>query len=455
MKRYDLLFRYLDGEITRDEDKTLREIIKDDPKLGTDFQSFLEIDYQINKINNEMEYPDDFIDEIGMKISNRIVLDNELKLMRKEVRKQYATRFVLVPAIIAAFFFTFLISVQNPEINLLSLPTGNPETNTISNKPPENENISRFSAKVKKQEKFITNSEKLIENKSSESIITIESENNLSNSNSDFSKIISAHSDTFNNENNVKLTQQSQKEDEPILQNNIVSKPVINNNASMQLDAPSLNYFSSEEFLINPIIQNFTSNIFQASLINNSNIEINSLLGSDIAQIGVNSSNQIVNSFTQSFSAEVSSGSSLGLETGYIEFKAKTKKITEISSKTKTGGLNGFTILEQNNNSSENPVLIRVEGIEATNHRMFWVGLFFEKNFLNYDDINISSRISLGASDNGVISSLKLLAKYNLTKGIILTLGTDAKIFEGSFNENKINRINSAFSLVYGVKFTF
>lgn len=457
MKRHDLLFRYLDGEITREEDKTLREIMKNDPELGDDFQSFLEIDYHINKINDETEYPEDFIDEVGMKISNRIVLDKELNIMRRQLRRQYATRFVLVPALIAAFFFTFLISIQNPEVNLISFSTGNLESNQISNNSTEINpaNTSSLDKVNTKQIKQVTNSEKLITQTSSVENKKIESEINNDNITSELMTNINTHSDTFNQSNAIVTTEQSSTEDQPILPNNIISKPVIQNNFNYQLNEPSMNYYPMEEFVINPKTQTFNQNLYQTALINKSNIEINSLLGTDLVQIGVSSTNQFVSSFTQSFAAELAEGNSLGLETGYLEFKANTKKFTEISTKPSKGGLNGFSVLNQDNNSSDNPVLVRVEGIESTIRKMFWVGLFFERNFLDFDDINISSRITLGASDHGVISSLKLIAKYNLTRGIVLTLGTDAKIFEGSFNENQINRINSAFALIYGVKFTF
>jgi len=217
----------------------------------------------------------------------------------------------------------------------------------------------------------------------------------------------------------------------------------------------SNNNLFNEQFTVNPKLQNINLNPFQSSFISQSNIQINSLVGTDIYQVGVSSTNQIINSFTQSFAAEITSGSSLGLEAGYIQFKSNAKKITEISSKPVKNGFNGLTILELDNNSGDNPMLIRVEGIQSINHKMFWVGVFYERNFLELNDFNVSSRVSFGISDNGVISSLKLIGKYNLTKGIILTFGSDAKIFEGSFNENQINRINSTFSLIYGIKFAF
>lgn len=458
MKRYDLLFRYLDGEITRDEDKTLREVIKNDPELGEDFQSFLEIDYHINKINDEFEYPDDFLNEVGNKISNQMVLDNELNQMRKQVRRQYATRFLLVPAMIATFFFAFLISVQNPEIDLLNFSLNrNSGTDVINQPSADSQEIN-----------VISSAQKTLSNPiySNRPISIAKVEQNNDNKAKFIGEIVEKDEISINNDETTNTTnhsiilaiEQTKNSDEPILNNksneNAIEYQGSISNTNFALNLPINNNLNSEDFYINPKFQSFNSGLFQSALVNNSNIEINSLLGTDLVQIGVNSTNQIISSFTQSFAAEITNGSSLGLEAGYMEFKSNAKKITEISKPNK-GGLNGYTVLELENNSSDNPVLIRVEGIEVVNQRLFWVGLFYERNFLNYENFNISSRISLGASDNGVISSLKFLAKYNLTRGIILTFGTDAKIFEGSFNENQINRINSAFSLIYGVKFSF
>lgn len=457
MKRYDLLFRYLDGEITRDEDKTLREVIKNDPELGDDFRSFLEIDYQINKINDEFEYPDGFLDEVGNKISNRIILDNELNQMRKQVRRQYATRFVLVPAMITILFFAFLISVQNPEINLMTLSLQNPSDTESMKQPELNTELTKKTLPKPQALRKTTNFNKL---QPITSIGLINVNSGELNREIDETEVSSINTtETYDSyEHSIIITkEQSKFNNELELKNNSEKVAVSqgsSNHTKFTLNLPLTNNLNSDEFQIHPKFQNLNSNIFQPGLVNNSNIEINSLLGTDIVQFGVNSTNQIINSFTQSFAAEITNGSSLGLEAGYLEFKSFAKKITEISKPSK-GGLNGFTILELENNSSDNPILIRIEGIEVVNQRLFWVGLFYERNFLNYENFKVSSRISLGASDNGVISSLKLLAKYNLTRGIILTLGTDAKIFEGTFNENQINRLNSAFSFIYGVKFSF
>ncbi len=458
MKRHDLLFRYLDGEITRDEDKILRELIKEDPELGEDFESFLEIDYHINKSNAEFNYPQDFINQVGNQISNQIAVDNQVRQLRNELRRKYATRFVLVPAIFATLFFAFLISIQNPEIDFLAISSNNSDYSKIAK---NNLNIEKEKISLKKPRKGVFQNKNNLTPPSLPSLS--KSLEIINNSESDNSEI---YSDNLNSsdvtiEYDAEQDYHSsvdvyQKVDKPqFTQLEDAINPTNFKLNKSQLNNTSINNLLNEQFTVNPKLQNINLNPFQSSFISQSNIQINSLVGTDIYQVGVSSTNQIINSFTQSFAAEITSGSSLGLEAGYIQFKSNAKKITEISSKPVKNGLNGLTILELDNNSDNNPVLIRVEGIQSINHKMFWVGVFYERNFLELNDFNVSTRVSFGISDNGVISSLKLIGKYNLTKGIILTFGSDAKIFEGSFNENQINRINSTFSLIYGIKFAF
>lgn len=457
MKRHDLLFRYLDGEITRDEDKILREIIKEDPELGKDFESFLEIDYYINKSNEEFDYPEEFINQIGNQISNQIVVDNQVRQMRRELRRYYATRFVLIPAMIATFFLSFLISVQNPEIDLFSISSNNSNTGNVN---IENKGIDKIISSInqfpKDKSPINNNSNKLALSKLSKNyeILNNSQFDNAETTNNiepiEFSLELNMQEGSYSttdNSKNIETHQQSQLKDAI----NNVNFNLIQLQYTNLLSNNSLN----EQFKINPKTQPINFNIFQSPFVGQSNIQINSLVGTDIFNVGVNSTNQIINSFTQSFAVEIANGSSFGLESGYMEFKSNTKKITEISSKLTKNGLNGLTIVELENNSSENPVLIRIEGVQSINYRMFWVGVFYERNFLDFNDFDVSSRISFGLSDNGIISSLKLIGKYNLTKNITLTFGSDAKIFEGSFNENQINRINSTFSLIYGVKFAF
>jgi len=457
MKRHDLLFRYLDGEITRDEDKILREIIKEDPELGEDLQSFLEIDYYINKSNEEFDYPEEFINQVGNQISNRIVFDKDIKKMRSVIRRQYTMKFIVVPAIIAVFFFAFLIKVQNPEIDFFTSSTNNSnssifdinnsnydivtksEKQSIIRKPNDYKYTNSINLQPHKHNEFNSKSQEI----NTETLATNNDATEVSIQSFIEQKYISM-SDNQDNE----TKQQISPTKDAINQTN-------RNFNQLQLNNPWDNNSYNEQFALNPKLQNFIITPFNSSLIPQSNIQINSLIGTDIYRVGVNSTNQIVNSFTQSFAAEIAKGSSLGLEAGFMEFKSNTKKITEISSKSMKNGFNGLTILEFENNSSENPVLIRVEGVQSINQKVVWVGFFYERNFLEFNDFNFSSRFSLGLSDNGMISSLKLIGKYNITKQIIITFGSDAKIFEGSFNENQINRINSTFSLIYGVKFAF
>lgn len=453
MKRHNLLFRYLDGEITREEDKTLREIIKNDPELGEDLQAFLEIDYQVNKINNEFQYPNDFINYVGNKISNRIVLDNELNHLRKQLKKQYATRFVLIPAIIAIFFFTFLTAVRNPEINLLQVSSRNfDEKLTQLKEEVKQKSNSEFSRKPIATLAKPTYSYSKVTPKvtSTQNYSQPNNEKTLTTNSENLSSSIAKSTTSDNNSS-------SNYDQMPITHDQMPHSVEINNQKNINhtqyhLNIPSQRIFQNDDFTVNPKYQSLNSNIFQSALISNSNIEMSTLLGSDIMQIGVDGNQQIINSITQSFATEISNGSTFGLETGFMEFRANTKKITEI---TKKSNLGGITILELENNSSENPILIRIEGVELIVQKMFWVGLFYERNFLEVESLNISSRISLGASDYGMISSLKFIAKYKLTKNINITIGTDAKVFEGSFNENQINKLNSTFSLIYGVKFSF
>ncbi len=108
-------------------------------------------------------------------------------------------------------FFTFLISIQNPEVNLISFSNGNFDSNQISNSTSEINTATTSSLdKVKtKQIKQVPNTEKLVARTSTELNTKIESENNNNNSNSELTTNINVLSDTFIQSNANVITKQS------------------------------------------------------------------------------------------------------------------------------------------------------------------------------------------------------------------------------------------------------
>lgn len=451
MKCYDLLFRYIDGEISRKENKELLEMMAKDPELSEDFNTFLEIDYQIEKSNQEFNYPDQFLNEVGSSIHQKMIIDRELAQIKKQLKRDYTKKFVVVPVVLAIIFLSFLISIQNPQLNLQIRPNKQENlkfNNLNSTSFVENRKIGTKQTKNKDRTPkldLIAHDDQNLGQNQQQGEITSDWEIERTNDN----KLDFFPTNEINSTNLAEKFEYSANRD---LEN---KNQFTKTNPALLHTQISYNKINSVELEFQPNILKTNQILpisFTTPILTNSKIELNTLFGTDFVQIGVANSNKVVNSFTQSFAARITHNISLGVETGVMMLNANTKKITDITLNNK---FNGSTILSLDNNTDQQPVLIRIEGIETTPKNLFWIGMFFEQNLLEIDKLALSGRLTMGAGDYGAISSLKLIGKYNLSRNFTLTLGTDAKVFEGSFNESGINRLNSTVSLIYGIKITF
>ncbi|HRS02639.1 MAG TPA: hypothetical protein P5545_08845, partial [Bacteroidota bacterium] len=84
MNLTELIFKYIDGTITREEDAILRKMIEEDPSLKRDYNALLNLDFEIKNDVNEIDYPEEFFENVQNEIKNKIIVDNNRRLARKK-----------------------------------------------------------------------------------------------------------------------------------------------------------------------------------------------------------------------------------------------------------------------------------------------------------------------------------------------------------------------------------
>ncbi len=481
MKQHNLLFRYLDGEISREEDQILREQLTEDKDFNEDFQTFLEIDYNINKLNEEIEFPDDFLNEVGNNIQTKLAVDQQVRQIRKELNARYTQRFVLVPALIALFISIFVSNIENPFLNLNKVFSSNKnetinqsKTNQVSDNINVTVKAKNLAKKVTKNifaiTKNSTNSDNKSQNISSNVPTEIASENNVIST----EKIITNSPTTASNAMTNIIEEGANQNYIETLGNNITTISS-NNSGEYDLRNKSEKYGKSNAKYENgfsnySVNSNYNNNYGNSSRIDKRNssvdylpfdqsinfsgnfadIELKTIVGTDLFNFGVDKNKTFINSFTQSFASKIDDFNKIGLETGYSEFNSKVMKYVEI----KNGKTTSSKLLSKED-FDENPVLIRIENIETQLERLFWVGVFYELDYLKGENYALSSRLTLGATDVGAYSSLKFMINYKLFKNVNVTVGSDARIFNGKFNAATKKEVNSTLSLIYGLNFAF
>jgi hypothetical protein len=290
---------------------------------------------------------------------------------------------------------------------------------------------------------------------------------NISNSSTDADFKSSAN--VSDDENNTIEAKESVRDIPYISKNPIPDSDLSNSNVSVNNGRNSTNSFDKStnvQLSISSPIQNIDNSFDNSEMpdsfegfntefasfsskISGSNVELNSFFGKEFATFGVSGVKDLVSSFTQSIAARVDEYTKIGLETGYMQFSGNESKYTII----KNGNSNSYTILD---NSDEKGELFRIPGTQATDRRLFWAGIFYERNLLEFNKLALSSRMSFGASDIGFVSSLKMIGRYQLLKQVDLTIGADAKLFSGT-KEYFVckNSLGSTISFIYGIRFAF
>ncbi|MGB9701325.1 MAG: hypothetical protein ACPL1A_01210 [Candidatus Kapaibacteriota bacterium] len=483
MKQHKLIFDYLDGEITPEDNKILREILNEDEELQQDFQNFVDINFEMKNDNENFNFPEEFLDSVGNSIREKMQADNDLSEQKKKRKKIYFQYSLVATFLIISGILLNLYQMKSPSLLIeKNMKNQGSETQPLilrSEKLTEG-NIIHSSQKSVNEKKIISKENNANFSMAKSSLTLNHSNNNqiansnpqiIANSNIANNSILGNNNPaspstelTSNNitndgtdigkENRIIETNLGKnnsnsfnfRKDNSNIALNTISQNNLKNNNLNDLKANTNLNFDSNPFS-NQIFPKYHSNTIVSS---NSLLDLNSFFGYDLFAFGVTKKKQIINSFTQSVGAEIDNYSKVGLETGYMQFVTSEDKYIMINK-----GIEGGTLVKIEN-FDENNVLVRVEGTSLTNKDLFWAGIYYERSMFNFDNFILSSRISIGASDYGFLSSLKLLAKYKLTKSIDLTLGSDAKLFSGSgTNSTTKNNINSTISLIYGLRFAF
>jgi hypothetical protein len=491
MKQHKLIFDYLDGEISSEDNKILREILNEDEELQKDFQNFVDINFEMKNDNENFIFPEEFLDSVGNSIVGRMQEDKKL-LEQKEKRKklffQYSlvATFLIISGLILNFYrintpsFSFDKNYSNQSTEKLPLmlksdKIAQSNDNSSLRKTPlkamfnsnnfhQSNNKSVFSNKLISQDNIYD--EKNVASSKDAQISSNSSNNQIQDNgnNANFTKEI-----TGNNENdNISTNSLNNTDENKIIesnfsfnsfnaQNKLIENKNINFNQNLQNNLNQTSILSEINEKENPYFDasSFSNHIFPNSHINtivasNKHLDLNSFFGYDLIAFGVTKKNQIINSFTQSVGAEIDNYSKIGLETGFMQYIISEDKYIMIT-KENSGGT-----LIKIENSDDKSILVRVSGSSITNKDLLWAGVYYERSMINFDNFILSSRISIGASDYGLMSSLKLIAKYRIAKSIDLTIGSDAKLFSGNgANSTTKSNLNSTISLIYGLRFAF
>lgn len=433
----NLISKYLDSELTPDEDSILRDILANDPAKKREFNEFVELHY-ILKNDAQYEYlnEDDFSDVEDNFLMHILVSQNsEPKVTPTANYKEFLTP---VMAVFLVFFISIynifdvkLFDNQTPLTYNLTIPKENLSALNI-----ETINLDNTSQKINISNK-VNNAKNQIQKVVNNQVNSLEIVNTSINK-SETSEGINLSS-TSNNE----IVEAQSNIIEKIIQNEsknqFESLKIINSNSQ----STSSQYISNEV----PLMQ---LNYYQENL-NIKNLVFESNLLSDVGRTGFSPiDSKKINTYAQSVAIKINDKFRIGLELGTSNYDFITKKEVTIPYNQVGNYPNDVT----KGRRLPGGILTTIDS--KINYNNYFASVFADSKLYENQYFSINGRTGLGVSNGGLLITGRLYADINLFGAFHLITGFDGRAFQNDnefYNQNGI--FNSSVSFVNGLYFNF
>lgn len=461
-----LISKYVDGDLTIEEDQLLRCLLSEDSAAKEAFDTATALHLTMLEDDDSIGIPNDFLLEteafITMKfatdeaIAKALLRENNIKNFKNNLRKLSSVVVALLFIFTVPFGDLFLHRKSNFAENTQQIVDSQNETTLQSfhfsnSKRNRNGQINRFSLKKQGESASINNkilADKIV-NFESDAVesITIETSSITKDAQNPLPPIVLASRNAQYSTVDYGGTFAQQ------LNSSSVSKA---NTTISQTSTNTYEPFNSEQTEI------------QAK---NTEIQVNTFLSNKVAN---NRDNAIsTTAISQSISYSLNEKSKVGVEIGYNGYSYRGGGIVLVPRGT-SSVLSKSTILSMDgpesgipgkdlNPISEKASQSKAEGFEEKNveysidKTMYWGAAFFEYMIFNKGNISVNGRIGAGGSNDGAMAFTRAFARYDVVKGVALTVGAEANAFMVNMQTlpNDKGSVNSGISLVYGMQIKF
>ncbi len=186
----------------------------------------------------------------------------------------------------------------------------------------------------------------------------------------------------------------------------------------------------------------------------NSNIHISPVFGLDMYHDGIETKDDTPMMHTSlGIAYDLSEKSKLGMELGYSEFTYNhLGNIYVPAPETPESGTSLSTV-----EVFDNENYIEIPWTFTREKRLYWGAVFYESTVFDITNFDLGYRVGFGGSNDGPLGFGRLTAKYEIISGINLTVGGDYRMFYANLmNEgNQGKELSSSLSIIYGLQFKF
>lgn len=487
----ELISKYLDGELSEQEDALLRTEMSEDPLKKTDFDDAIFMHYALKEDAKALKVPEDLKrntqDLVLMKIMNE--QPTILKLQKRKrivARLSYAVAAVLVFgfALISEFptlkHYNQLYSYRAKESNLNSGADAKKNSNSAKmndNSASESNNEIANSQNLTKAKRVstplinnaITNSaENMMVAKEAFKLLAPKSINEPDDATALASREIEPNVDVNNNTNsNVRKEFSTAQTEANIIASKLaesadVIKEIKSENKAIDNSANTskintVNSFSPAD--ISGLKQNTlgytgSENKFEQYAdmqSKNPDIELSSCFGGNLMNnVFDDKISSFSVGFSQSLGYRVNKVHKFGFEFGFMNYTANELTNIKVPISVNSEPLTKTEVQQQYNGEPGPTVLVQVNS--KNEGSKIWGTVFYEYRALDWDWFSLDTRIGIGGSKDGLLNLGRVTGSIQIFNGFVLNVGLDGRMFYTSLPKTYggTSRLVGAMTFIYG-----
>ncbi|PKL80636.1 MAG: hypothetical protein CVV25_03805 [Ignavibacteriae bacterium HGW-Ignavibacteriae-4] len=427
----NLISKYLDGELTENEDLQLRNLISSNDNARDIFNTYIDLHIAAKEdaksINTPAELKSETEDLVMMAIMSASAMPappakslNIFNLFPRQLVSMVAALLLITFTYTSDMnIFKYITPIYSKAEMAMEIPVvSSREVNVSTADNSVSNSVSQSLADNTKDE-VIVDSDEINTDLEAISLTNVEQISKVTQNNTLFVKENNENTKVIASDNIEQLTVKNLNPTFTILDENTTSSNMqfgdIGNKLGQQQNNITINNIQLTAFTSSPY----------------------TLYGFD------DKANASINSYSQAVSVNLNDKTSVGLEIGYSDIAYRAETFTQTN------------VLDKYGRETGQQIVFRTE--RDKDYAMYWGQMFVQSELYKIDNFDLGLRLGLGISGSGLTSNSKLLASYELVSGIKITAGTEFNYFTVALPQlvNSYTQNYYSFSMVYGLQFNF
>ncbi|TAL68985.1 MAG: hypothetical protein EPN82_08725 [Bacteroidetes bacterium] len=474
MELDDYISKYIDSELTDEEDVLLRNLLSEDEFSRDKFDSAVTVHLAMKEDSQSIEPPEDIFRQTEDIVLMKILASQPIIAERPFFRR----RTQVLAAMIVFFIFSFVFQIDDMQLGWLNT-IGN-FSNSISN-PTKHETINENN----NLQNITASGERIVRNRGVSNLAILSKHDNdgstlASTAGGAGIRSIETNHDGLRPIENRISAEISKPELMPappiaVKTDNEEKKEVLKPSVTLNSSGVELNKLLDKDTDDNIIIKNSTENIIakdtkseiklmklnyentlREAVNDKTNIIFSSFLGTDVIRTGFNDNEKLaITNFSQSVAYSINDYEKMGIEIGYSEYAYKENVVMPSPY---------HSLKNVKSQSIETAELINPIGVDMfessvtfnRQQQFVWGSAFYERSIIKSQDMALEGRIGIGMSHDGPLGYGRLFGKYNFLNGFSVTVGTEGRVFQTFLPGEDVNKkLRSTTTIIYGFQINF